>query len=261
MTGSDDAGEVGSCGSVEVVREDGPCERSGSGDDVPFEQPAGECETDLQPLIEGEQDLDDPTQDKYQGLEADTSRRFQPRVRTFIDLQQVKAAKDHITRLPEVGETQHAIISGRYPLFAMVPAVCELAGCDIDELWLVTLSYGRDNAADLLEMLDDGRIKKTWLMVSHYFAAANAHLYDPLAAALIERGQRVLALRTHAKIILFRLADGRRYVVESSANLRSCKNIEQWAFTRDDDLFQFHRDWIAGLFEEAAKKDEGAAVS
>ena len=149
------------------------------------------------------------------------------------------------------------VVSGRYPLFAIIPAVIDLSGATIDDLHLVTLSYSKDNAADLLDLLDTGKIHRVSLMVSHYFAKANAHLYDPLETELEERHQRCIALRTHAKLILMRLSDGRKFTVHSSANLRSCKNIEQACFENDAALYDFHACWIEGLFSSAAEKDKG----
>src|SRR5438045_4085964 len=109
-------------------------------------------------LTAGERDLDDATQDKYKGLDADLSYLTAPRVRTFADLQHVKLAKDHIKRLPAEGESMHMVVSGRYPLWAMVPAIHELSGQPIAELDLITLSYGKDNAQDMLDMIDAGKI-------------------------------------------------------------------------------------------------------
>ncbi len=90
------------------------------------------------------------------------------------------------------------------------------------------------------------------MLVSHYFSNANANLYDPLAAELNKRGHQVLAMRNHAKVILMKLTDGRKLVVHASANLRSCKNIEQACFENDPDLYDFHRRWVDGLFAKAA---------
>ena len=44
------------------------------------------------------------------------------------------------------------------------------------------------------------------------------------------------------------LADGRRLTFESSANLRSCMNIEQVSAFGDPGLHDFHRTWIDELF-------------
>jgi hypothetical protein len=206
---------------------------------------------DLTPLAE---ELDFDNEAEYRGLttEGDLSFLSAPRHHTYLDLLKVKDARDHIKRLPEGGEAVHMVLSGRYQLFHLVPAVIELAApATIDELHLCTLSYSKDNAADLLAMIDAGKIKRTWLLVSHYFSKANPHLFDPLEAALKSRKQEVLTCRSHAKIFLFRLSDGRKYVVHSSANMRSCKSIEQACFESDEGIYQFHAEWIKGLFAKA----------
>jgi len=47
------------------------------------------------------------------------------------------------------------------------------------------------------------------------------------------------------------LTDGRCVVVESSANLRSCRNIEQFTMSHDRALLQFRRSWMLGLLTDA----------
>jgi len=61
---------------------------------------------------------------------------------------------------------------------------------------------------------------------------------------LTTRGQRVVACLQHAKVVLMQTTDGGAYVVESSANLRSCASIEQITMTHDPALLAFHRQWI-----------------
>ena len=43
----------------------------------------------------------------------------------------------------------------------------------------------------------------------------------------------MVAMLTHAKVVLIETTDGRDFVVESSANLRSCSSIEQITVTHD----------------------------
>ena len=52
------------------------------------------------------------------------------------------------------------------------------------------------------------------------------------------------------------LTDGRGYVVESSANLRSCASIEQITIMRDGDLLAFHRKWIDELLRAKGMTQE-----
>jgi len=69
-------------------------------------------------------------------------------------------------------------------------------------------------------------------------------VFEFLAVELQSRGQTLLAMRNHAKLLLMALDDGRRIVVESSANLRSCRNVEQFVISHDTGLYDFHAAWI-----------------
>ena len=46
-----------------------------------------------------------------------------------------------------------------------------------------------------------------------------------------------------------KLADGRCVIIEGSANLRSCRNVEQFTATESPDLYQFHRAWILEMLD------------
>jgi hypothetical protein len=190
------------------------------------------------------------------GLNRDPSHLRTPSRRLFRDYRSNPDAFKHLDTLPAEGESLHGVISGRYALWELVPAIIERTGDTIDELHLVTLSYGKQNAAELIGLLDGGQVKRCSLLVSYFFKAQNRHLYDTLVPHLLDRGHRVLAMRTHAKVTLARMASGVCYAIESSANLRSCKNVEQFVMTRDADLYRFHRQWVEELL---AGKAEGEA--
>lgn len=61
-------------------------------------------------------------------------------------------------------------------------------------------------------------------------------------------------MRNHAKIILAEMVDGRCFVWESSANMRSCRNIESYVLTQDVDLLLFHRGWMNELLSQGDAK-------
>ena len=54
-------------------------------------------------------------------------------------------------------------------------------------------------------------------------------------------------------ILLMRSGD-QRLIVESSANLRSCHNVEQATIINHDALYNFHRQWIEDLVTRAGRK-------
>jgi hypothetical protein len=98
-------------------------------------------------------------------------------------------------------------------------------------------------------MKDAGQIGDVRLLCSHYFKGTSKDIYFHAVGEFAKRpGMEFLSIRTHAKIALLALANGRRLTIESSANLRSCKNIEQATLFAGDDLYHFHRTWIDSLF-------------
>lgn len=155
-----------------------------------------------------------------------------------------------LTRLPAPGETWHIICKGNWPAWAMVPRTLELiAPRRIAWLGIATLGFSRDNADELQQMLDAGDIGQCDLLFSCYFRAHEETLVGYLTHEMQRRGQRIKAIRNHAKILAMQLSDGTGITVESSANLRSCRNVEQFTITSDATLAAFHRDWMNTLLE------------
>lgn len=179
------------------------------------------------------------------GLSADLSYKRTPARRLFRDYRANPDAYKHLEDLPtKDGEDLEMVISGRYAMWDLVPALVEKTGQNIALLTIATLSYSTSNAAELLGMLDGEQIGAVDFLVSYYFKSTSRKIYDTLVPQLLERDQRVLALRTHAKIILARMEDGTCYAIRGSPNLRSSKNIEQLTLTRCPDLYAFHKGWI-----------------
>ena len=198
----------------------------------------------------------DPEVDVTARLSSDRAFMHQPTRRLYLDYRPNPDALKHLLQFPIEGESLHGIICGKYALWEMVPALIERTGSDIEDLHIATLSYGKANAAELLGLFDAGRVRRVSLLVSYYFKSQNKALYDSLVPHLLGRGQRVLAMRTHCKIILAKMANGDCYTVEASANLRSCKNIEQFCLTRDVGLYQFHHAWLEGELLRPRTKEE-----
>jgi hypothetical protein len=173
--------------------------------------------------------------------------------RKYLHMLGVANAAKHLKRLPKRGETHHCIMRGNYNGWDLVPAVLRLAeGARIAELNICTLGFNQQNATELVELLDDGRVGRCTFICSVYYRSMKdgQPVYDALAEALTARGHRIAAIRCHAKILLMELTDGRCITVESSANLRSCRNIEQFTMTHDRELLHlFHRQWMREILD------------
>lgn len=58
-------------------------------------------------------------------------------------------------------------------------------------------------------------------------------------------------MRCHAKLLMFSFEGGPELAFESSANLRSCKNLEQFVLTHSPELVAWHRAWMYQVFKKA----------
>ena len=199
-----------------------------------------------------------PVFDQLAGHEKDAARELHGGDRrhvrrtdrmVMLDARRLANAVEHIGRLPEPGEAFHLVTAKQYSLWHVIKAALQLAApAKISRLTVATLGFSRQNLEELLAALDAGDIGQVDFLFSVYFKSNEKEICERLAHELTTRGQRVVAMLTHAKVLLMETTDGRAFVVESSANLRSCSSIEQIMVTNDAALLRFHREWIESLF-------------
>lgn len=165
--------------------------------------------------------------------------------REFLHALRARNAANHIKTLPPVGHSLHAVMRGNYNAWDLVPGLLRLIRpTALTYLGIATLGFNRRNSSQLLQLISDRQIQVCDLICSTMYANHEPAVCQDLATELAKHGSRFSAIRCHAKLLLFETTDGRHYVYEGSANLRSCKAIEQWCLTRDSALFQFHHAWI-----------------
>lgn len=169
-----------------------------------------------------------------------------------VDARQAKDAADAIGELPGPKDSVHMLIAGKFALWDFVPAAISMGG-DVEWLTIATLGFSNRNITQLCDLIDAKKINRARMLCSHYFAGTSKPIYDFAVAEFKARPARMefMSIRTHAKILLLAFADGRRLTLESSANLRSCKNIEQASAFGDPMLYDFHSEWISELFAKA----------
>lgn len=192
--------------------------------------------------------LDLPVADDLLDPEAITGTTHRTRItgkrRTMKAMLNVANAAHAIDRLPDHDEAVHIVMAGNFNAWDVVPAAIKLAGVGIDSLAVATLGFNKRNADELLGLIDEGTIGSVAFLASCYFRDQNGREFTHLADGLEERGQQIAASRSHAKVIAMRFADGRTCTTESSANLRSCRNLEQMTLHGDPAVYDFHANWI-----------------
>jgi hypothetical protein len=171
------------------------------------------------------------------------------------DARRLERAVDAVERLPEPGEYLHFIVGAEFRGMDLVPAFLKLAKADCyDALVLTTLGFSRENLEDLSRMIQARQIppERLRILASDFFRRADRDVWQYGAEQACRLGYGFRSSRNHTKIILARIA-GKAYVVESSANLRSCANLEQFCLCQSQALFEFHQGWIETVWQTAAE--------
>ena len=171
----------------------------------------------------------------------------------------LRAAADAVTFLPEEGEALHAVMSGFYDLMHLLIVLLERFGSPCAAMRIATLSLSRRNVQEMTALLDSGSIARLDLLTSDFFRKHDDDIFAELVTEFAQRGQRVAAARSHAKVVTLFMDDGRRYVLEGSANLRTNRNLEQFALTRDPALHGFYDEWIDSLVTQHEVKPNDSA--
>lgn len=168
------------------------------------------------------------------------------------DARQAMNAAEALGDPPGPHHAVHMLVTGRFSLWDCVPAIFAKCG-RIRFLRIATLGFSKDNVNAMAAMLDAGQVERLRLLASHYFKGTSVEIYTHAAETLGTRpAAEFLSVRTHAKLLLVELAGGRKLTLESSANLRSCKNLEQLTVIGAPEVHAFHAEWIDELFEKGA---------
>ena len=197
----------------------------------------------LDALMEGDIDLDTNFvwQPRTQPVPTVTAHRHRPSRRRIEDHRHRGILAGILNPLPTAGETIHIILPGNVALGDVLWHIVDATDLP-GPLHVSTLGFGRAWIAGLIDRLRDGRITSGVVVCSNYFSRADPTEYADAAAALAPWPVTLTDARTHAKIAVFG-----PYSLEGSANLRSCRSIENVAVSNDTTLANFHRRWITNL--------------
>lgn len=147
--------------------------------------------------------------------------------------------------LPEIGETTHAIVRGDFVLADIIPVI--LNDQPAETIAITTLGMSEKNAKMLSDLLLHKKIQNLQIIVSHYFASVDATSTFAKVCQILGANAPTVT-RNHAKVIIIKQPPN-FYTVAGSANLRSSDNIEQFAIWNDEEVANFHMNWMQELLE------------
>jgi hypothetical protein len=156
----------------------------------------------------------------------------------------LREARDILPRLPGPGESLHALMTGLYDFMSVVGLVITSHPAPCRILRVATLAFSARNVAELSLLQAKGAVRETRLLCSDFFAKHNAVLFAEARKTLADSGGRIAAPRCHCKVTCLEFEGGGKLVFEGSANLRTNRNIEQFALFNDGALHDWHAQWI-----------------
>jgi hypothetical protein len=156
----------------------------------------------------------------------------------------LRAAAEVLDVLPEESQSLHGVMTGMYDLMHLLIVLLDRLASPCRTLRIATLSLSRRNVQEMVALFDQGKVRQLSLLTSDFFRKHDDDIFSELVQEFHSRGQRVAAARSHCKIVTLLLEDGRRYVLEGSANLRTNNNQEQFCLSRDPLLHAWYDAWL-----------------
>jgi len=153
--------------------------------------------------------------------------------------------------LPKPGTTLEMILPGSFVPLDILPALMELRKTTAITVIVATLGFSKANVTTLAEMVETGTVKKLALVCSTYFAAGSKDIYAYAEQQLRPLKVKLVASRSHCKIMTMHLANGEKWVASGSGNSRSCSALENLSLCRDARLYRFHKKWLTKILEVA----------
>jgi len=153
-----------------------------------------------------------------------------------------------ITSFPEPGEYYHIVNNAKYDFYTILPCIIDRRG-PIEDCYVSTWTMNRNNTLDIMKQLDGGKIKNIGVLTGLFFKRRETAVYSQLMTGLLKRGQRFVAFKNHCKVLLAKTKND-YLVIEGSANFTSNPRLEQYVFTNNKKLFEFHKQWMEKFLNE-----------
>lgn len=120
---------------------------------------------------------------------------------------------------------------------------------EIDEVYICVYRMNQRAVNWITDHLHQQGIKST-ILLSNFFRENKR--YEAWFNRLLELQNKNFIVKTgclHAKVFCCRTKDGQHFVFEGSGNLSDNARLEQYIFEKNEDVYNFHRDWMLSYGE------------
>lgn len=149
--------------------------------------------------------------------------------------------------IPLPNEQWRIITEKQFNAYALIKTMIEKG--NIDELYLAIYRINEQTVNAIIEMIDEGKIKKATFIISNFFNQTK----KPEAWARKLRGYcetsdncKHAYVHNHSKIVCVKSNDN-YYVFEGSGNMSDNARIEQYIYENNNLIYEFHKKWMDEL--------------
>jgi hypothetical protein len=147
--------------------------------------------------------------------------------------------------------------TGKFICGDIFEAFSEMYNTKIKHLIISSLSMNEDNIDSLKNIFLMNKLEKLTLIVSHFWYSHAKHkLYNYFLQEFKDYDVELIIAKTHAKLYLIE-TEHNKFFIETSANLNSCNNIEQYRLSFNQNEYEFYKNIllnIANTFKENNKE-------
>ena len=127
---------------------------------------------------------------------------------------------------------------------------------DISELYITGSAINLKTARAIHDIVNSGKVGKMVFLISSLIMKTETEKINILKAlAENNKNFKLIFAWNHTKIITCKTKKGECYTIMGSGNMSNNARIEQYMIVHDDDLHEFHKNWIDNAESFSAKKD------
>lgn len=151
---------------------------------------------------------------------------------------------NEITTIPLSGQQFRIVTQNAVNSFDFILAI--LHEETIEELICAFYRIGKKVIQEIKQLQDKNKINNIHFLINDAIPKLTPDCYNLLKS--LESDKWILRLENnHTKIILMKTNKGNHYIIEGSGNLSINARIEQYSFDNNEQLFNFHKNWIKSL--------------
>ena len=167
-----------------------------------------------------------------------------------IHFKKAKALSD-LCFEPKKNEQYRIITEKQFNAFALILHVLEKN--TIEEMYLAIYRINEPTVSTIIDFINSGKIKKATFVISNFFNQTKKP--EQWAIMLVDfcksnpHKTNHVYVHNHSKILALKTDKNDFFIFEGSGNMSDNARIEQYIYENNEDVFNFHKNWMLKLVD------------